>query len=167
MCAICDGKSQSEFLATLKNRIEVHGFTMVSVGDDHGSWTYTIGLTNTFDHPELVVTGLAPESAYGLLDALVDRIRTGEQFGATSHERFVHGAPVRFGEVHQGQWHQGRFDSWKRVYSSAAAPPRQGAVQVVWPNDDWIYPPDPRFCMAHENSCQALLDVDPCRRGAL
>ena len=41
-------------------------------------WTYTVGLTSRFDHPELVVTGVMPGVAAQVFEALCLRIEGGD-----------------------------------------------------------------------------------------
>src|SRR3546814_5333971 len=42
-------------------------------------WTYTIGLTERFGHPELVLAGIDISLAMNILNALADRVAGGEQ----------------------------------------------------------------------------------------
>lgn len=157
MCFICDGGTEEEWAARTRDRIREFGFTMVAVGSGTRSWTYTIGLLETFGHPELVVTTLAAQSAFGLINGMVDRIRSGERFDASSRETSLQGQPVRFGLVHRTQWVQGRFAAWVNHYGeSGFLPAEPNAVQLLWANDDGVFPPDRDFCHHHRH-CQPLL----------
>lgn len=157
MCAICDGMSREEMHAQTHQRIGRYGYTMLSIHGPH-PWTYTIGLSEKYEHPELIVTGLDDVSAYGLIEAVADRILAGERC-VPSYERLIGDHPVRFGDVHPSQWSHGRFDGWKAYYGWLGhKPSTQEAVQIVWSNDEWRYPPDPGFCIAHDD-CQPLLSA--------
>lgn len=160
MCVLCDGGTVEEWLDGTRERIEEHGFTMVSV-DAKSPWTYTIGLLESFGHPELVITGVDPSAAQDLLRAFVAHIRSGDGFerGDVS----LHGVPFRIGDVHPTQWVHGRFAMWVNYYGERGArsgelPPTPVAVQILWPNEDDVFPPDRDFCDVHRN-CQPLLSV--------
>jgi hypothetical protein len=157
MCFICDGGTVEELFADTRERIDKYGFTMVGVGEGVRSWVYTIGLLETFGHPELVVTTLSMEGAASLFTGLVDRIRNGESFDASSRESVHVDVPIRFSSVHPTQWLHGRFAMWVNYYGHLGVLPAQPeAVQVLWPNELDIFPPDRDFCHEHRN-CQPLL----------
>lgn len=157
MCFICDGGTDRELMARFEQRIEAFGFTMVGVGSGAKSWVDTIGLLETFGHPEMVVTALAIETAAGLFEGLVERIRAGESFTPTSPDAALHGRPLRVSAVHPTQWVHGRFAMWTNYYGERGFLPAQpAAVQILWPNQDGVCPPDRDFCHDHRN-CQPLL----------
>jgi hypothetical protein len=163
MCFICDGGTEQDLLDQTHARIAEHGFTMMMVGDDRSSWAYSIGLLENFGHPELVVTGLDATSASAVITGLAERIRDGERFTAASPDTTYMGWPVRFGEVHQSQWRHGRFAMWCAYYGHRGElPANPDAVQLLWANDDDVFPPDRDFCAAHRN-CQPVLSVAATR----
>jgi len=161
MCVLCDGGTEEELQTDRSIRIAVHGFTMVQV-EGVPSWTYTIGLARSFDHPELVVTGL-PDGAPDLINDVVDRIRDGERFDASSPPMALCDcASVAFGAVHREQWVHGRFDQWLDYYDRLGEKPLiPDVVQVLWPDKSRLFPTDPDFCPEHRPTCQPLLDVAP------
>lgn len=170
MCVLCDGTNEEDLLTGFRSRVTEFGFTMVSVGGSPSSWTYTIGLLENLGHPELVVTGLDPSSAYGIITGLVTRIRAGEMFTGESEDTTHEGVPVRFGGVHRSQWAHGRFAMWEAYYDAfGGAPLDRAATQIMWPNEHLVFPPDRDFCHEHRN-CQPLLafatpvDVNLTRR---
>jgi hypothetical protein len=161
VCFICDGGTEEEAFTDRLMRIAVHGFTMVQV-EGVPSWTYTIGLAQSFDHPELVVTGL-PDGAPGLINDVVDRIREGQRFDASSPPMpLCDCSSVAFGPVHAEQWERGRFNQWLHHYDQLGeGPPVPDIVQVLWPDKAGRFPTDPGFCPEHRPTCQPLLDVAP------
>ena len=159
MCVLCDGGTFEDLFDGYTKLIDEHGFTMVGVFGGVRSWLYTIGLLATFGHPELVVTGLDAESATGLVAGLVERIRRGESFDASSHETMFAERPVRFASVHPTQWVHGRFNMWANYYGDLGElPAAPEAVQVLWANEFDIFPPDRDFCHVHRD-CQPLLSA--------
>jgi len=49
--------------------------------DDTPSYSYTIGLTETFGHPELLMMGFSPDLMMQLLNLVGDLVKGGERFG--------------------------------------------------------------------------------------
>jgi hypothetical protein len=163
MCILCDGGSPQDLLEGFRSRIAEFGFTMVSVGDGTSSWTYTIGLLENFAHPEFVVTGLDPGAASDVITGLVQRVRDGESFTGASPDSSHRGVALRFGDVHRTQWTHGRFAMWEAHYDLFGGRPlSRSATQILWPNDDGVFPPDRDFCHAHRN-CQPVLSVITAR----
>ena len=157
MCFMCEGGTLEQLFRQTRERIGAHGFTMVSVENRKSSWTYTIGLVETTSHPELVVTGLGADNAQALITDLVAHIKAGERF--ESGDASLHGLPLRVGTVHPTQWVHGRFAMWVNYYGERGEPvPTPAAVQILWPNDDDVFPPDRDFCNVHRE-CQPVLSV--------
>lgn len=64
----------------IKNNIDEYGWHFLFVFDpngEHVDFSYTIGLEESFDHPEIVIFGLKKDSAHGILSAIVDDIKSG------------------------------------------------------------------------------------------
>lgn len=60
--------------------VRVHGWYAANVADADPPFVYTIGLTTTWDHPELIVFGLEPQDAYDVLAVIVAAIRAGDSY---------------------------------------------------------------------------------------
>jgi hypothetical protein len=50
------------------------------VGEEGSSFTYTIGLAATYQHPELLIFGLERDKSHGILSECVEMIRAGTHF---------------------------------------------------------------------------------------
>lgn len=147
-------KSQKKVAADIRQ----HGWHAVAVASIEGEadprppWVYTIGLEDTFDHPEVVIFGLNNdfEFMHYVLSEIAKRVAKGE--------RFEHGAkkkdllagftcpfarfPKTAYEEHLGQaivWHES---------------PSFRAVQCIWPDPKKKLPWDPKFI-------PQLLDREP------
>jgi hypothetical protein len=115
MCFMCDGGTMQEWCDDTARRIHEYGFTLMCVDGRRSSWTYTIGLVETFGHPELVITELS-DYAPEILTHLVHDVRRGERFEVGAPDASVHGIPLRVGAVHPTQWIHGRFNMWEEYY---------------------------------------------------
>jgi hypothetical protein len=137
MCVICNGATHDELLFDLHGRIERDGWTAMHVeaGHDNPSWSYTIGLTESFDHPELVVVGLHPPDAAWLLGWVAARIDAGAGFEAGEHILMPGaGIDVLVGEVHPDQWTNDVFNTWLNYYGALGPPyPERRALQLILP----------------------------------
>jgi hypothetical protein len=69
-------------LEKIRSDVAEYGWHCLSVAlrvgetdPDFIPFSYTIGLTTTFEHPELIIFGLPKDSAHGILDECVSKIR--------------------------------------------------------------------------------------------
>lgn len=69
-----------QLMADMEMRIITNGYTIQGVLADQSSvaWTYTIGLSKSFDLPELVITNLDNHDAVALLTWTIEQLRNGE-----------------------------------------------------------------------------------------
>jgi hypothetical protein len=137
MCEICDGMSREESLSALHDHVLRVGWsiTAVTASARNPTWAYTIGLSTSFDHPELVVVGVTPEQAAVGLNELGGRVADGEAFDRWSTADVL-GVEVRFAEVHPAHFDLGTFDQWIAYHDAVggAWPPAR-ALQVVLPDE--------------------------------
>ena len=154
-CSACNDPGTNDFswldqlLFDTHLRIARHGWTCVSVLE-HGrtpGWGYTIGLSETANHPELAVVGLEHETAVPLLAELATSVVDGARFDDLPDGRFERrGRPFRVVPVHREQWWTDRFNMWLNYYGDRGeAVPALRALQVLWPDGDDRLPGDPEF----------------------
>ena len=123
------------------NNIAEYGWHCVNVVEDNGCppWSYTIGLYETWEHPEFIVIGRSRATSHAMLKTLADAIELNEPpnlldpdghplFGMQCH--FVEVNPRYYADyVGFGLWH----------YRKRRFP----LYQIVWPDNDGLYPWDP------------------------
>ena len=75
-------QSEAAFELRICNEIESHGwFGLVVEEDDHGpGFEYTVGLSATFQHPEVIVFGLPARLSHDVLWGIVREIKAGRSF---------------------------------------------------------------------------------------
>lgn len=120
-----------------------HGWSAIAV-DDHDQgppFVYTIGLMQSFQHPELILFGLPVGTAHSVLSVVVDDIRSGKGFRSGEHTGVLTSGPVGIRPVDP---------SWHEVYLGYAMgyvrEERLGeiqCVQVVWPDAACRLPGEP------------------------
>lgn len=81
MCIACDAKSLDHAVELITNDIELRGWTTVATRPTEGRprWVYTIGLEQSFDHPELLVVACTTNDAMDLLYDLVCEVEDGQR----------------------------------------------------------------------------------------
>jgi len=145
MCIICDGRSFEEAARGIDLSIRIYGWHLVMVDDAMG-WSYTIGLTETFNHPELVVVDLKLETGKKLVAMAVHLI---ERDGYLKPEELAkHGISVVTVHDHHldGEW----FGRWSDHYN---ADPSSGSfLQII--------PPAECFCEDHKDTTRRLDRAD-------
>jgi len=112
MCCMCDGWTLDEAQADLNDRKQRFGWTLQGV-EGARPWTYSIGLTERFGHPELVMAGVPIDAAGAMINALGHRIAAGEDLIDGDHlwegeiELEVGGVhPVHIADGLVGQWEE-------------------------------------------------------------
>ena len=79
-CAICAG--DTNFYENIKEIIKRVGWMVIAVGtEDDGiiPFAYTIGVSETFNHPEFFISGLDMLTSQSILNAIVLKIKTHEE----------------------------------------------------------------------------------------
>ncbi|MEJ8812908.1 DUF4262 domain-containing protein [Variovorax ureilyticus] len=144
---------QPEVIATLKRRIAQEGWAMAGVGTGRASVTfvYTVGLQKSFAHPDLIMFGVPPAEAEGVIDAIARRVKAGEP----AHEdvMIVGAAEVplmprradaeRVGLLVPAQLARGRYSY----------------LQLVWPDGKGLFPWEPHFDKRRLRSQSFLFDL--------
>lgn len=80
-----------QLMADMEMRIITNGYTIQGVLPDHESvgWTYTIGLSKSFDLPELVITNIDNHDAVALLSWTIEQLRNGEDLDDLDPNQFT------------------------------------------------------------------------------
>ena len=156
--------SRDQALLNLDSKISRFGWTAYYIFDGPGPpWLYTIGLVERFDHPELIILGLSPEAAHGLVNQFVQTLEDGGSFkpGRQTLRRFE-GYRMALVAVDDAYWQEPEdyFLGWLDYYKATRRSVPQRALQLVWPDEadrlPWESGFDDRL-----SSSQPLLDVHP------
>jgi hypothetical protein len=159
MCFLCDGGTVEELHRLIDECIDDPGWFVSGVEPSRHDpmWAYTIGLTASFDHPELVmVDSCCFPCAMTAINALGARIKAGERFGPDDDvidDELE--CVMRIGSVHRAEWTTDRFNGWLDYYGTKPwQPPRREAVQVLWRTRGGVWQDDagnarwPADCLA-------------------
>ncbi len=114
----------------------VHVVHVPRNGSEGPSYSYTVGLWESFQQPEVVVFGMPEDVAQDLLDTLADDASEGRVFQAGErHEGLLVGYPVRFFATPPAMT-ASHFDVLPWAYEGADVP----VIQLVWPDKQGRWP---------------------------
>jgi hypothetical protein len=150
MCLQCDGYSFEQSMLALDLTIRTYGWRLTQVTDTM-PWSYTIGLTESYDHPELMITGLELEMQSSVIRRIVGPI---EKSG-TIDQNALDDAGITLVEVHPNHLRSDWFGTWSNRYGHT--PPAGTFLQIV-PPSDW-------FCECHQHSMPHFELPGPIRFG--
>lgn len=145
MCSICDGRSFEEVERGVDLSILIYGWHLAMV-EASTPWSYTIGLTETFDHPELVVVGMELAAEQKLINMAVQLI---ERDGRLEPDE-VAKRGVEVVSVHDRHLRDEWFGQWSNRYGTQ--PPAGSFLQII-PPTDW-------FCECHSHATRRLDRAD-------
>ena len=103
---------------------------------DQPPFSFTIGLFQSYGHPELIIFGLRSEIAHQILAIAADAAKAGTPFDLSkSSDEFVEGYSCCFAQVPFSQYYE--HVGYARWYYNGNSFP---LYQIVWPSRDGIYP---------------------------
>ena len=137
MCLQCDGYSFEQSMLSLDLTIRTYGWQLHQITDDN-PWSYTIGLLESYDHPELMITGLE----FGMQNTVIRRIVGSiEKTGSVDHSLLAD-AGIELVEVHPNHLAGDWFGTWSNFYQRQPSP---GSFLQIVPPSEW-------FCDCHQHS---------------
>ena len=122
------------------SNINEFGWHAVNVMEDDGQppWTYTIGLYDTWNHPELIVIGRSRVTAHHMLESITADLDLDHRPNLEApHNKLLPGSICHFIEVYP-RYYPDYVGFARRYYRKRTFP----LYQIVWPNDDGHYPWD-------------------------
>ena len=131
-------------LVRMKEDIERCGTSVIGVMDNP-TFSYTTGLLEKFNHPEIIIFGLHPEVAQEFLNLLRDRIADGETFEeGKDYDEIAHGFTTRFVEVDDAKGQPDYFGAGLRYYKHYQPELAEAyqAIQLVYPDAENRFPWD-------------------------
>lgn len=148
-CAVCEHTEEIQqrleaVERKIKETIERSGFAIVPiipVEKNHPVVAYTVGLVQSFGHPEFVLSGLDIETMGGFFHDLVGRIKDGERFESGQKVEKVANNPLRLQSVGPKS-RQEYLKVCCKIYGGAE---NFEALQALWPDPQGIFPQEKGF----------------------
>jgi Domain of unknown function (DUF4262) len=136
----------------------MHGWRTAgeAAGAGGPAWRYTVGLHHTYQHPEVIVVGLAQATLQAVLDAVVRHVRAGHRFEAGErYDEILARYACAFERVDR-RWY-GAYLPEAIAFDGAKRFP---ALQCLWPDRAGRYPSD-RRCDPDVRATQGCLFPNP------
>ena len=125
--------------AYILDKIKTIGWTTIAYDpDEYGiGFAYSVGLSHSFDHPEIVFVGLLASQAAQLISVIGKNIQDGRAFrdGDVADE-VVSGLPVAFRSVPAKYHRLAKKVDW--LYQDADV----SLIQCFWPDQNQLFPWD-------------------------
>jgi hypothetical protein len=124
--------------AQIQADIDTYGWHVIKVcEDDEGpGFAFTIGLFRRFQHPELIIFGLPPDTMHLMLNAAGEAIRAGRSYTpGNDYDDILEGYDCTFRTVPRRQYKE--YLGYARWYYQGDDFP---ALQLVWPDREHRYP---------------------------
>jgi len=126
--------------------IRDHGWHVIGVdADDEGpGFAYSVGMTDTLNHPEVIVFGLDTRSMTSIVNGIGAEIRGGRRFDQPGVYADVLGGGVACKFVTVDPAHHPEYlggAMWHRRH--VGQPKTLRAVQCLWPDKAGTFPDDP------------------------
>lgn len=131
MCLRCDGYSDEQIARDLELTILMHGWAVRGVAprehnDRAGGWAYTIGATENFGLPELIITDTDFNEAGNVLNWAVDFLREGGTLNDLVDDQ------VLWVPVHDAHLNSPLFTEYQSHYGEN---PKSGGVLQLFPSN--------------------------------
>lgn len=108
----------------------------IGAGEDSPPFTYTVGLSLMYDHPDLIIFGLDANTSHNLLANAIDIIKEGNSIETNIdiHDIAGGGYPCRFLPVSLEKANEYMFQT-KNIHKMLQEK-QYSAMQLVWPDSD-------------------------------
>lgn len=129
--------------AKLVDDVEQYGCHIIQVREEGGfpGWSYTVGLTELLDCPELIVIGLKEQLASSVLNECARRLHEGVRFGEKSREHeLLSNVECEF-RIVEKRWLRRTMGYAVWFYGGDSFP----ALQCVYPDLENRFPWEPGF----------------------
>lgn len=136
--------TRDKFFRQIDSLIKSNGFAFICIGADTVSpgFAYTVGLTETYGCPELMIFGVGNEVANVVFHAVVNRIKAGEQLKDGDVLINVLNLPCTIRQVTGGAAIPYALNAIRRYEGSAQKPTFQ---QIVYPDQTNVLPWEPGY----------------------
>lgn len=126
----CNGVDWNNIEQHIDLVIQIHGFIAQQVSGGKQLWTYTVGMSESWGHPELLCAGLTRDAQATLVGMLADDI---EEFGGV-RPATLDSLDIALVPIDERQFRNGLVASWEARYQRSAA---TGDFLRIVPGPSW------------------------------
>ena len=123
----------SDVMEKVEDDIKKHGWHVLSVfSKDAPSFSYSIGFTETLDHPEIIMSGLDTSLMHSLINDIGQLIKNGQRFTNNQlSEEVIKSYPVKFSKISELN-----KEEYLRAAVSIYSVEKFDALQCIWPDKE-------------------------------
>lgn len=132
------GRELDESEQEVLSHVERHGWSVTNIREEDGApgWAFTIGLFESFGHPEVTIFGMDQKGRHAILNWIGENVRKGTNFtDGREHDWVLKGHNCWSREVRK-LWYRDLFGWAIWFYGGTEFP----VVQCLWPARDGTYP---------------------------
>ena len=128
-------------------KVEKYGWMVMNIKEEPGKmgWSYTIGLFETYQHPEVVIFGLKPESRHLILNWIGKNIKQGNPFTQDREHDWVLDNYKCWSKPVQKRWYRDLLGYARWFYRTERDVNNFPCVQAIWPDKEGRYPWEPEY----------------------
>ena len=132
------GRELDESEREVLGHVERHGWNVTNIHERDGApgWAFTIGLFETFGHPEVAIFGMDLQTRHSILNWIGKNVREGNSFTAGQEHDWVFEGYNCWSRDVQRSWYKDLFGWAVWFYGGTEFP----MVQCFWPARDGTYP---------------------------
>lgn len=128
----CSGCNGVDLQKAVKENIETHGWhaSYIFPDENNPGFLYTVGLTKTYDHPEIIVFGVDKKQAYMFIAPYIQElIQKKQKIPLNTPDETFFSMPFYFAEVFEEQKEM-RLRLAEAYYSEKKM--HYSAIQLLW-----------------------------------
>lgn len=131
----------------LLSDVEKHKWIVFNIVDESLlPFSYTVGLYNTFGHPEIIISGIKHESAHEILNDIGSDVGKGiVRIPDVVYDDILNGYPCLFKTVTQSNYEE--YLGRAIVYYSGSNFP---VLQCIWPDSERRFPDDKSYAVTSQ-----------------
>src|SRR6266481_118144 len=128
-------------------KVEKFGWMVTDIKDEPGKpgWSYTTGLFEHYQHPEVIIFGLKPESRHSLLNWIGENAKKRTPFTAEQEHDWVLDNYKCWSKPVEKKWYYDLVGSSRWYYEDGDELDNFPCVQAIWPDKDGHYPWEPEY----------------------
>jgi hypothetical protein len=132
-----------DFITTVEN----FGWMVTNIKDEPGEigWSYTTGLFEHYQHPEVIIFGMDAKSRHGILNWIGENAKKGTPFTPEQEHDWVLDNYKCWSKPVEKKWYGELLCSASWFYNGDDQVDNFPCVQAIWPDKDGHYPWEPEY----------------------
>jgi hypothetical protein len=124
-------------------KVEKYGWMVMSIKDEPGKpgWSYTVGLLESFRHPEVIIFGLEVDNRHRILNWIGENVKKKNPFVSKKKHDWVLDGYKCWSKPVDPKWHPDLLGYAIWFYGEKEF----SCLQAIWPDKGGHYPWEPKY----------------------